>query len=167
MTYPSLLINEVAVVFGHFVKYIVEVNEVMSHTILTSQTPSESAFGLVQLSVPDKVHARTRKDELYNSVIDFMVDENLTLPSNEVGSFGKHFAQTLCNTLWYIDGCHETLAARHCPVPQIFSRFQNYNKPELSKHRKRTHLNLDSTKLMSFSSELFTLLLKECWKQPA
>ena len=72
MTDPSLLISEVAVVFGHFVKYIVEVNEVvMSHTMLTSQTPSESAFGLVQLSVPDKVHARTRKDELYNSVIDF------------------------------------------------------------------------------------------------
>ena len=60
MTDPSLLISEVAVV-------IVEVNEVvMSHTMLTSQTPSESAFGLVQLSVPDKVHACTRKDELYN-----------------------------------------------------------------------------------------------------
>jgi hypothetical protein len=56
--------------------------------------------------------------------------------------------------LWYIDGHHASLASRSCPVPPFFSRFVGYNKPELSKHRKRSISNLSRDKIDEFTSLL-------------
>ena len=40
-----------------------------------------------------------------------------------------------------------------------------YNRPELSKHRKRDHLNLNAVELRHLSSELFTVLLNPFFKR--
>lgn len=66
---------------------------------------------------------------------------------------------------WYIVGRHETLSSRSCDIPEVFSQFQEFNKPELSKHRKHQHSNLIESELRGLSSELFTVLLHYFWKQ--
>ena len=53
-----------------------------------------------------------------------------------------------------------------CRIPLIFSKFQGYNVPEMSKHRKRDHSNMNSSELKTLSSDLFTVLLCPFWKQP-
>ena len=56
---------------------------------------------------------------------------NLALPRNEAGSGRKQLVRALCKLLWYIDGRHDTFSARFCNIPDIFSKFQGFNRPEL------------------------------------
>ena len=74
--------------------------------------------------------------------------------------------RTLCNVLWYIDGWHDTFSAHSCNVPDIFSQFQGFNLPELSKHRKREHADLNGVELRGLSSDLFAVLLNPFWRRP-
>ena len=78
---------------------------------------------------------------------------------------GKQLVRTLCNVLWYIDGRHDTFSSRFCNIPDIFSQFQGFNRPELSKHRKREHANLSGVGLRGLSSELFAVLLNPFWRR--
>ena len=48
-------------------------------------------------------------------------------------------------------------------MPTVFAKFSNYNRPELSKHRKREFANLDKSTLESLSSHLFSCLQHEYW----
>ena len=36
----------------------------------------------------------------------------------------------LRDALWYIDGLHDTLNERSCKIPEVFSQFIRYSKPE-------------------------------------
>ena len=67
----------------------------------------------------------------------------------------------ITDTLWYIDGQHDTLRSRACAVPADFNDFQGYNRPELTKHRRRLAENMCSGMLNSYS-----LRLNECLMQP-
>ena len=80
---------------------------------------------------------------------------------------GKQLVRTLCNVLWYIDGRHDTFSSRFCNIPDIFSQFQGFNRPELSKHRKREHANLSGVEFRDLSSELFAILLNPFWRRPS
>lgn len=119
-------------------------------------------------TLPQRIPARTKKDDLYNAIIDLLEQMDLTLTSMEASGGGKQLVRALCNTLWYIDGRHETFSDRSFNIPDVFSQFQGYNRPELSKHRKRDHSNLNAVELRGLSSELFTVLLnpffkRSCW----
>ena len=129
--------------------------------------PARNAFDVLMQSqrdqslptLADRIPTRTRKDDLYNAVIDLLEQMNLTLPRNEANMGGMQLVRALCNVLWYIDGRHDTFSARSCNIPEVFSQFQGFSKPELSKHRKREHSNLTGVELSGLSSELFTVLL--------
>ena len=64
---------------------------------------------------------------------------------------------TLANTLWIIDGNHQTLADRGCRVPALFEPFQGYNRPELRKKRKIDHSKLYANEVEVHSVLLFDL----------
>lgn len=52
------------------------------------------------------------------------------------------FVCSMTEALWYVDGHHDLLSERSTSLPVFFCQFQGYNRPELSKHRKRVMTNL-------------------------
>ena len=63
----------------------------------------------------------------------------------------------LMEVLWYIDRHHHLLSERStASVPTVFKQFQGYNKPELSKHQKRSQSNLSSITLEHHARTLGT-----------
>ena len=69
----------------------------------------------------------------------------------------SYICDTLAEVLWYVDGNFQTLHDRGCGIPEMFSPFQGYNKPELRKKRRRDEGNLKASELAAYSSSLFTL----------
>ena len=98
----------------------------------------------LQPGLPGSVTVRTRKDELYNDFLEMLKEENLLFPGAEINTSGKNFVKTMVECLWYVDGHHETLKKQSASIPERFTRFNGYNLPQLSKHRKRQSSNLSS-----------------------
>ena len=70
------------------------------------------------------------------------------------------------NALWlYIDGHHHTFLVAGCPVPPFFNEFTGYNKPEASKHRKRSAVNMDAKSLRLHATALREFLVSSWIKQ--
>ena len=140
-------VNSVCRMFGSFVKFVVTVGllecGVQSKRIRLESTPSNG--------LPTFLKEKTRKDKLYNEIVKFLATNNVGWCDPE---YGKPLITDLCNVLWYIDGHHEVLASRSCPIPSLFKSFVGFNKPELSKHRKRSISNMSKDKLLEYSTVL-------------
>ena len=145
--------------FGSFVKFVVTVN-LLECGLQSEQLrlESEPSNGL-----PAFLKEKTRKDRLYNEIIKFLANNNVGWCDPE---FGKPFICDLSNVLWYIDGHHEVLASRSCPIPSLFKSFVGFNKPELSKHRKRSISNMSKDKLVEYSTVLQNYVVSS-WIQQA
>lgn len=87
-----------------------------------------------------KLLQRTKKDKMYNDLIQF--SKELDLKWRDPSSVGAAFLKKLTNILWYIDGHHDVIGERSSKIPDAFSRFNGYNCPQTSKHRKCTKENL-------------------------
>ena len=169
VTDPALLIHEVVSSFGQYVKFQVRVGICTSDMEyqVCSGCRVQNAFDVIMQAqkdqslptFPERVPVRTKKDDLFNAIIDLLEQMNLTLTRNEANAGGKQLVKVLCNTLWYIDGRHDTFSARSFNIPDVFAQFQGFNRPELSKHRKREHRNLNADELRGLSSDLFAVLL--------
>ena len=148
--------------FGPFLRFYT------SDCHLQPLPPVVNAFSVMMSSqrqqqqprLPSYVPVRTRKDELYNDVLQMLNEENLLFIDVIAG---KNFVKTLVECLWYLDGHHETLKKQSSSVPEYFSRFVGYNLPEVSKHRKRQASNLSSVVLKSLASTLFQNLEASFW----
>ena len=66
---------------------------------------------------------------------------------SEVDDSGVSLIRALVDTLWTIDGHHDTLRSRSYPISEVFGCFSGYNVPEKSKHQKWTIQNLSFTTL--------------------
>ena len=118
--------------------------------------------------LPKKVTVGNKKDELYNDIVDLFEKEGLVWKSSEVQSgIATNAVTTIRDTLWYIDGHKHTLADRSCHIPVVFSAFEGYNKPERSKHRKRTASCLCADTLRSHSQRLYGNLQLPFWSGPS
>ena len=169
-----LLLFEVVSAFGQYVKYVVTKSTTSTESLpgVSSSLSDNSTNGSVRnafcvlmasaavLKVPERKAAKTKKDD--NGIVDLLEELNLLFPASVVKTSGSRLVTAVCNALWYIDGTHDTLAARSFNIPGVFSQFQGYNKPELSKHRKRDRANLWERK---FSSNLLTELLGTYWSR--
>ena len=78
---------------------------------------------------------------------------------------GKKLVTTLVNCLWYIDGRTHVLTKQGCKLPDFVLSFTGYNKPEISKHRKRKVENMCASILRSHSSALFGFLQSTYWNR--
>ena len=163
----------VSSIFGNFFKFIVEVQEPINQDCSLS-VPRRNAFEVMAAAqreldaiekrgVPIPVQQRTKKDKLFNDLIELVVELKLKWRSPRTDC--TPFLKKLTNLLWYIDGHHGTIAEKSSAIPDIFSPFQGYNCPEVSKHRKRAKDNLKREELESYS-----LFLQEAihasWMQP-
>ncbi len=85
---------------------------------------------------------------------------------NEVNTLGKKLLITLRDLFWHIDGHHYLFAQRaSAAIPDIFTVFQNFNMPELSKHRKRRTRNISSEQLQDAVLDLSTVLESPYWER--
>jgi hypothetical protein len=107
---------------------------------------------ICSLNVPSLISKeKNRKDGLYNDLIKFCGSQKLGWENPGVS---KRFLTDLSSTLWYIDGHHRVLSSRSCTVPQFFSSFIGYNRPEKRKHRKSSISNLKRDKLSEHATAL-------------
>ena len=84
---------------------------------------------------------------------------------SEFGMMGEeHLVRTSFLLCVILDRHHSTLEASSGATPTPFDRFDGYNVPELSKHRKRKASNLSSTILQKHVSCLRHILLSS-WIQ--
>ena len=172
-TSPTQSVINVCESFGKYLKYTVEINLLVS--IATSSTTGVATGSAVVLrnafqvlmaaqrqkqsgdnGLPFAVQEKNSKDRLYNDLISLM--KELDVKWNDPETHGEPFLRKLCDILWYLDGHHGTIAEHSPKIPELFSKFVGYNCPELHKHHKRTHCNLRSTDLHSYSMMLLDIL---------
>ena len=62
----------------------------------------------------------------------------------------------LHNVCWYLDGHHATMGARGA-IPPIFKHFEGFNRPEQSKHKRKTEESMKSEELEEFKNSLILM----------
>lgn len=80
---------------------------------------------------------------------------------------GVSFVRCVCDVLWYVDNHHHVFASRGCSIPEVFTHFQGYNVPEMTKHRKLTAANMTSSELETLALRLFRVLQSNFLQRPA
>ena len=128
----------------------------------------------VKSELPSRITTpRNNKDRMFNDLVD-LFEEKQWKWSDGGDTHGRHFVSNLRDALWYIDGHHSTLEARSFSIPEPFDRFEGYNVPEKSKHRKRQTCNmsfdillkhvavLKESQLSSWMQQSGWVQLKEC-----
>lgn len=143
---------DVCRMFGCFVKFIVTLSSAADvHTVQVSKRRREDP-AIRNGDLPSTVRVKNGKDKLYNEILGWLSGKELSW--RDPTKHGKPFVQDLCKVLWYLDGHHQVFASRSCPIPALFSQFVGFNRPELSKHRKRSMSNLSRDKIDEFSTML-------------
>ena len=169
---PQCTVSDVVSTLGQYIEFTVakptESFPLESTIIIDDDSPSsgtKNAFVLLMASsrqtssLPTKWEIRTpnKKLEMKNDVIDFLEKNKLGWDPSHVQSCGTTFINTLVDSLWYIDGNHQTLTDRGYAIPAMFEAFTGYNRPEARKKRKRSHTNLTASDLEAQSSSLYSL----------
>ena len=78
---------------------------------------------------------------------------------------GPEFHKCTYYALWTIDGHHHVFSNQSVVDPSVYLNFVGYNRPELSKHRKRTVSNISGSVLRSVSSHLLHCLQASYWNR--
>ena len=148
--------------FGSFVKFVVEMPETNTDQDTSRMSVQPNAFSVMMAAqrslealdrsgLPQPIQQRTQKDKLYNDLIELARELELKWRASSVGAV---FLKKLASILWYIDGHHDTIQVKSSKIPQIFDRFNGYNCPQASKHRKRTKENLKREELSAHALTL-------------
>ena len=121
---------------------------------------------LAQRALPDLVEEpRTNKQRLRNDIITkLLMAKQCQWRSDEVPSMGNSLVQALTDTLWTVDGHHDVFSKQGCLFPSFASEFEGYNRPEMSKHRKRNRENMSCSTLKSLYTHLFDCLQFPYWE---
>lgn len=147
-------VRGVSSVFGPFFKFFVEIQSQGPRAV-----PQRNAFEVMaaaqraldaaeRTGVPAAVSQKTRKDKMFNDLIELM--KKMKLKWRNPLADCTPFLKQLTNILWYIDGQYDTIEEKSSKIPDVFHSFQGYNCPEASKHRKRTRDNLKREELSSY-----------------
>ena len=147
--------------FGKYLKYLIQSPTERTDNATQSVSLPRNAFQVLldasrlTDALPNKMTSpRTARDELKNSVIDFLEDSNLGWSAAYVQVCGDRFVEILTEALRYLD-CHQsTLDARCLSLPSIFSTFSGFNKPENHGHKRKP---MEAAKLRTISKSLFSL----------
>ena len=175
---PMLVANKTCSTCGNFVQFSIKIehpedctclsnasqrNVVINNVFEMMMQAARKAQSREQNNLPDQVEPKNQMDKLNNAIIDVLKSKNLGWDST------RHFSFVfkLAKILWYIDGHHMMLQSRAKKIPELFSAFSGYNRPELNKHRKRTIDNLKSDILKSHVCTLQGFLGSTWMDQPA
>ena len=144
-----------SLVLHMYVKFVVEVGEqaALLQNAFAIMAASQRQIQQGDNGVPLAIQVKTNKDRLNNDLVQLMKELGVKWIHPNV-----YAVPFLNNTLWYIDGHHETIAERAPKVPTLFSTFSGYNCPEKHKHHKRALENLRASELRSHSLALQDML---------
>ena len=109
-------------------------------------------------SVPEN-----KRDELRNAILLLLNENSCKFPKG-VGSVNHTFVTKFVNLMWYIDG-HTSGIERESnrKLPHEFTeKLSGFNRPELTKHRKRELSNLSQIKLSKLAEDLKEIM--QCMK---
>lgn len=124
-----------------------------------------NAKAMGQCRLPPLVaEPKNKKNVLRNDVIGHLSGLGLKWSGIDVLSAGEILVTSLTNSLWFIDGQNEVLNGRSFSIPGCFKRFSGCNRPDLSKHRKRTQENMSSFSLQTYANALFGCLHGVYWE---
>ena len=152
--------------FGSYIKFIVSIDQPGVTFTRNDIHVAKNAFEIMMQSqrrisapsLPDPIVERTKKDKLFNDLLQLIAQRGLKFAPSQHES-GKSYLATVTSALWYVDGHEASLSSRGCEIPELFKAFKGYNSPELSKHRKREHVNLNTDKLAAHVASLYDNLL--------
>ena len=151
--------------FGSFVKFVVtdsssETDEIHQSKRRRVEDPIEPTRCLPPYISPEK----NKKDKLHNALLQALSDEGLGWI--DPLKYGKVVITDVCKLLWLIDGHHNVFSSRSCHIPLFFSKFVGYNRPELSKHRRRSISNMNRDKLLEHAATLQDYATSSWIQQP-
>lgn len=155
--------------FGPFIKFVVDDGGQVPSTVRASGCAFQVLMSAQHVqSLPKRIEKdkMTKRDDLYNDVLEFLEKEDVAWYRSEVDGAGKRFVSALVDTLWYIDGHHDVFEKQSCKIPGIFTSFAGYNMPHTSKHRKRSVANMSGSTISSHASTMFGCLQGLYWKRP-
>lgn len=170
------LVAEIVPCLGNYIEFVVTEEQDAGRSC--EDSPAAQAvnpFHLMMASqrssrhLPPLYEEHTKKTALKNDILKWLEKNELGWSPDECKSQGEAFLVALGDTLWELNGHAKTLEDRGCPIPTMFEHFQGYNKPEKSKHRKRSLENLQYHKTQQLSQKLFQLcgssyLKRKAWK---
>ena len=163
----QLIVEDVCAMFGQHVKFSVTLaKDDESDTAFLVVSPLRNAFTVTMASqracreqwIWRSYHLKFGKETRTSYLVSFFESKRWEWNTGG-GSHGQQFITQLQESLWYIDGHHQTFADRYHPIPSLFEGFSGYNTPELSKHQKRSHTNLNADTLRSYARSLKGFLL--------
>ena len=160
---PAHSVIGVCSMFGSFIKFHVVLPSPESE-LNSLSSPKRRRIDNPKSLPPLVANTRNRKDELYNSVIQHLSENGLGW--HEPLKYGKFFVSDLCDLLWFIDGHHAVFLSRSYPIPTVFSKFVGFNRPELSKHWKRSISNMSRDKLLEHAATLQEHAVSSWMQQP-
>ena len=92
---------------------------------------TKNAFSILMNNdrvLPDKLsEPKNNFDILFNSIIDYFKEINVSWTKTLKLSTAQHFAKTLQSMLWHITCHHEYFAERSATIPACFAKFKNLN----------------------------------------
>jgi hypothetical protein len=118
-----------------------------------------------KLKLPPKKYIYSRKDLLYNDLINILEQSSLGWTGGTHESIGNNLVNRLVDLLWYIDPHHEKLKNRGYKIPDFFlalPQYQNetsYNQSYFTSHHKKEQLK-------SNNLQYFVKAIESCISQP-
>ena len=109
---------------------------------------------------PESETPLNRKEEMYNDVVDLMIERNLKFDKSTVEDESYYVLQIITKALWYVTNQHlviNTKAERVSgvdPIPQVFESFQGYNE---IKRKKVKSLPMRQSDLNQHAQALYSL----------
>ena len=117
---------------------------------------TKNVFSILIMIQPDKrSEPKNNFDILFNSIIVYFKEINVSWPKTLKLSTAQHFAKTLHSMLWQITCHHEYFAERSATIPARFAKFKNLNNYAAQKHSKTL---LRSSELKKFTAKMSVFL---------
>ena len=160
---PNESLADIVACLGNYIEFVIA--DTTETTTANAEAPAPNAFDIMQAaqrnrkSLPAQypIVRDNNKIRMKNDILKWLATNELGWAPDDCNTQGHKFVETLANALWEVDGHHSTLRDRGCGIPPMFDNFQNYRKPEKSKHRKRQLNNFEHRTLVEISQALFQL----------
>ena len=88
--------------------------------------------------------------------MEFFREKKCEWAASVIPTLGANLIQAITNALWVVDGHHKVFANQGFSLPFFATKFVNYNRLEMSKHRKSQPQNKSWSKLNLVSSHILT-----------
>lgn len=113
-----------------------------------------------QPKFPQHHTEHTRRDLLFNEIIDLLQNQNVGWRGGIHQTLGKEFVERVTNALWYIDPYLDLLHTRSCHLPALFKELATYASDDPDKNKYNLAYHTSHHKKEPISHQKLDLLIK-------